>query len=105
MYSVSVIWYGQPGFRRTAGDSPILIDPFLTDQGDRCYPPPATATEFADVALVLCTPEPGSASTTPGRPAVPRTAHNTVRAGPRRADAPDQRPLPIVAVDLRTSAP
>jgi hypothetical protein len=60
MYSVSVTWYGQPGFRRTAGDSPILIDPFLTDRDDRCYPPPATATEFADVALVLCTPEPGS---------------------------------------------
>jgi L-ascorbate 6-phosphate lactonase len=57
MYSVSVTWYGQSGFRLTAGDSRILIDPFLTDRDDRCYPPPATATEFADVTLVLCTHE------------------------------------------------
>jgi L-ascorbate metabolism protein UlaG (beta-lactamase superfamily) len=57
MYSVSVTWYGQSGFRLTAGDSQILIDPFLTDRDDRCYPPPATATEFADVVLVLCTHE------------------------------------------------
>jgi L-ascorbate metabolism protein UlaG (beta-lactamase superfamily) len=28
MYSVSVTWYGQSGFRLTAGDSRILMDPF-----------------------------------------------------------------------------
>jgi L-ascorbate 6-phosphate lactonase len=57
MYSVSVTWYGQSGFRLAAGDSRILIDPFLTDRDDRRYPPPATAAEFADVTLVLCTHE------------------------------------------------
>jgi L-aminopeptidase/D-esterase-like protein len=57
MYSVSVTWYGQRGFRLAEGDSRILIDPFLTDRDDRCCPPPATAAEFADVTLVLCTHE------------------------------------------------
>jgi nucleoside-diphosphate-sugar epimerase/L-ascorbate metabolism protein UlaG (beta-lactamase superfamily) len=55
--SVSVTWYGQAGFRLTAGNSRVLIDPFLTDRSDRRYPPPATAADFADVTLVLCTHE------------------------------------------------
>ena len=53
----SVTWYGQSGFRLAAGDSRVLIDPFLTDRSDRHYPPPAAAAEFADVTLVLCTHE------------------------------------------------
>jgi L-ascorbate 6-phosphate lactonase len=57
MYFVSVTWYGQSGFRLAAGDSRILIDPFLSDRSDRRYPPPASAAEFADVTLVLCTHE------------------------------------------------
>ena len=57
MDSVSVTWYGQAGFRLAAGDSRVLIDPFLTDRHDRRYPPPATAADFADVTLVLCTHE------------------------------------------------
>ena len=32
MDSASVTWYGQAGFRLTAGDSRVLIDPFLTDR-------------------------------------------------------------------------
>jgi L-ascorbate 6-phosphate lactonase len=56
-YSVSVTWYGQSGFALAAGDSRVLIDPFLSDRADRNYPPPATAAEFADVTLVLCTHE------------------------------------------------
>jgi L-ascorbate metabolism protein UlaG (beta-lactamase superfamily) len=50
-------WYGQSGFRLTAGDSQVLIDPFLSDRADRRYPPPAAAADFADVTLVLCTHE------------------------------------------------
>jgi L-ascorbate 6-phosphate lactonase len=57
MDSVSVTWYGQAGFRLAAGDSRVLIDPFLTDRADRRYPPPAAAADFADVTLVLCTHE------------------------------------------------
>jgi len=57
MDSVSITWYGQSGFRLAAGDSRILIDPFLTDRSDRRYPPPASAADFADVTLVLCTHE------------------------------------------------
>ncbi len=57
MYSVSVTWYGQSGFRLAAGDSRVLLDPFFTDRDDRRYPPPASASEFADVTLVLCTHE------------------------------------------------
>ncbi len=53
----SVTWYGQSGFGVAAGGSRVLIDPFLTDRADRRYPPPATAAEFADVTLVLCTHE------------------------------------------------
>lgn len=53
----SVTWYGQSGFGVAAGDSRVLIDPFLTDRADRRYPPPATAADFADVTLVLCTHE------------------------------------------------
>jgi L-ascorbate 6-phosphate lactonase len=57
MHSVSVTWYGQAGFRLAGGDSQVLIDPFFTDRDDRRYPPPATAAEFKDVTLVLCTHE------------------------------------------------
>ena len=53
----SVTWYGQAGFRLAAGDSRVLIDPFLTDRADRRYRPPAAAPDFADVTLVLCTHE------------------------------------------------
>jgi L-ascorbate metabolism protein UlaG (beta-lactamase superfamily) len=54
---VSLTWYGQAGFRLAAGGSRVLIDPFLTDRDDRNYRPPATAADFADVSLVLCTHE------------------------------------------------
>ncbi len=57
MDSVSVTWYGQSGFRLAAGQSRVLIDPFLSDRPDRRYPPPASAPDFADVTLVLCTHE------------------------------------------------
>jgi L-ascorbate metabolism protein UlaG (beta-lactamase superfamily) len=54
---VSVTWYGQAGFRLAAGESRVLIDPFLTDRPDRRYRPAATAADFADITLVLCTHE------------------------------------------------
>jgi L-ascorbate 6-phosphate lactonase len=53
----SVTWYGQAGFRLAAGESRVLLDPFLTDRADRRYRPPAAAPDFADVTLVLCTHE------------------------------------------------
>jgi L-ascorbate 6-phosphate lactonase len=59
MASVSITWYGQSGFRLAAGDSRILIDPFLTERDDRRYPPPASAADFADITLVLGTHEHG----------------------------------------------
>ncbi len=55
--SADVTWYGQAGFRIAAGERRVLIDPFLTDRADRRYPPPATAADFADITLVLCTHE------------------------------------------------
>ena len=55
--SASLTWYGQAGFRLAAGDSRVLIDPFLTGRPDRRYRPPAAAADFADVTLVLCTHE------------------------------------------------
>ena len=55
--SASLTWYGQSGFRLAAGDSRVLIDPFLTDRADRRYRPPAAAPDFADITLVLCTHE------------------------------------------------
>jgi L-ascorbate 6-phosphate lactonase len=57
LFSTSITWYGQSGFRLTAGDSRILIDPFLSDRDDRRYPPPAAAADFADVTLLLSTHE------------------------------------------------
>jgi L-ascorbate metabolism protein UlaG (beta-lactamase superfamily) len=56
-HHASVTWYGQAGFRLVAGDSRVLIDPFLTDRTDRRYQPPAKASDFADITLVLCTHE------------------------------------------------
>ena len=56
-HHVSVTWYGQAGFRLVAGDSRVLIDPFLTDRADRRYQPPAGPADFADITLVLCTHE------------------------------------------------
>ena len=55
--SAAVTWYGQSGFRIAAGDSRVLIDPFLSHRSDRRYPPPATAADFANITLVLCTHE------------------------------------------------
>src|SRR6266581_2130936 len=55
--SASLTWYGQAGFRLAAGNSHVLIDPFLTGRPDRRYEPPAAAADFADVTLVLCTHE------------------------------------------------
>jgi len=54
---VSITWYGQAGFRLAAGDTRVLIDPFLTDRADRRYSPTATAADFPDITLVLCTHE------------------------------------------------
>ena len=53
----SLTWYGQAGFRLAAEKSRVLIDPFLTDRPDRRYRPPATAADFGDITLVLCTHE------------------------------------------------
>src|SRR5258707_12782826 len=55
--AASLTWYGQAGFRLTAGNSRVLIDPFLTGRPDRRYEPPATPAGFADVTPVLCTHE------------------------------------------------
>jgi L-ascorbate 6-phosphate lactonase len=55
----SLTWYGQSGFRLAAGESRVLVDPFLTDRPDRRYRPPAAAADFADITLVLCTHEHG----------------------------------------------
>jgi L-ascorbate metabolism protein UlaG (beta-lactamase superfamily) len=55
--TVAITWYGQSGFRLAAGEHQVLIDPFLSDRSDRRYPPPATAADFADITLVLCTHE------------------------------------------------
>src|SRR5258707_13682683 len=55
--AASLTWYGQAGFRLAAGNRRVLVDPFLTGRPDRRYEPPATAADFADVTLVLCTHE------------------------------------------------
>jgi L-ascorbate metabolism protein UlaG (beta-lactamase superfamily) len=54
---LTLTWYGQAGFRLEGGDSRVLIDPFLSERDNRCYPPPATAADFAGITLVLCTHE------------------------------------------------
>jgi L-ascorbate 6-phosphate lactonase len=54
---LTLTWYGQAGFRLDHGDSHVLIDPFLSDRHDRRYPPPATAADFTDITVVLCTHE------------------------------------------------
>lgn len=55
--SASVTWYGQAGFRIASAGTRVLIDPFLSDRPERHYPPPASAADFADITLVLCTHE------------------------------------------------
>lgn len=50
-------WYGQAGFRIEGGDSRVLIDLFLSERGNRRYPPPAAVADFADITLALCTHE------------------------------------------------
>lgn len=54
---LTITWYGQAGFRIEGGDSRVLIDLFLTNRGNRRYPPPATTADFADITMVLCTHE------------------------------------------------
>jgi L-ascorbate metabolism protein UlaG (beta-lactamase superfamily) len=54
---VTLTWYGQAGFRIEGGDSRLLIDPFLSERHNRRYPPVATAADFADITLALCTHE------------------------------------------------
>ena len=55
--SLTITWYGQAGFRLEGGDSRVLIDPFMSDRDNRRYPPVATAEDFGDVTLALCTHE------------------------------------------------
>lgn len=55
--SLTVTWYGQAGFRLAGGGSRVLIDPFLSDRDNRRYPPVATAGDFGDITLALCTHE------------------------------------------------
>jgi L-ascorbate metabolism protein UlaG (beta-lactamase superfamily) len=38
---VTFTWYGQAGFRLEGGDSRVLIDPFMSDRGNRRYQPVA----------------------------------------------------------------
>jgi L-ascorbate 6-phosphate lactonase len=54
---LTITWYGQAGFRLDAGDSHVLIDPYLSGRDDRRYPPSAKAEHFTDITLVLCTHE------------------------------------------------
>lgn len=54
---LTLTWYGQSGFRLDGGQSRVLVDPFLSERDDRSYPPPASAGDFTDVTLVLCTHE------------------------------------------------
>jgi L-ascorbate 6-phosphate lactonase len=64
---LTLTWYGQAGFRleSAAAGGPgqsnavgrVLIDPFLSERDNRRYPPPATAADFADITLLLCTHE------------------------------------------------
>lgn len=54
---LTLTWYGQSGFRLDGGQSRVLVDPFLADREDRCYPPVARAADFTDITLVLCTHE------------------------------------------------
>lgn len=55
--SLTITWYGQAGFRLEGGDSRILIDPYMSERDNRRYPPVATAEDFGDVTLALCTHE------------------------------------------------
>ena len=57
MSQVTVTWYGQAGFRIEGGDSRVLIDPYMSERDNRRYPPVATAADFADITLALCTHE------------------------------------------------
>lgn len=55
--SLTITWYGQAGFRLEGGDSRVLIDPYLSERDGRRYPPVASAEDFGDITLVLCTHE------------------------------------------------
>ncbi len=57
MAPLTITWYGQSGFRLESSTCRVLIDPFLSERDNRRYPPPATAADFADITLVLCTHE------------------------------------------------
>lgn len=54
---LTITWYGQAGFRIEGGDSRVLIDAFMSDRDNRRYPPVATAEDFGDITLALCTHE------------------------------------------------
>lgn len=55
--SLTLTWYGQAGFRLEGGDSRVLVDPYMSERDNRCYPPTATAGDFGDITLALCTHE------------------------------------------------
>src|SRR5579872_5191786 len=54
---LTLTWYGQAGFRLEGGDSRVLIDPFMSERDNRRYPPVATAEDFGDITVALCTHE------------------------------------------------
>jgi L-ascorbate 6-phosphate lactonase len=55
--TVRLTWYGQAGFRIDGGESRVLVDPYMSRRDNRRYSPVATADEFTDITLALCTHE------------------------------------------------
>ena len=54
---LGLCWLGQAGFALRTSDRTVLIDPFLTLNPDRLFPPPFPAGEARGIDLVLCTHE------------------------------------------------
>jgi L-ascorbate metabolism protein UlaG (beta-lactamase superfamily) len=54
---IVLMWLGQSSFALRAGDTLLLLDPFLSPHPDRLVPPPFPAHQAGGVDAVLCTHE------------------------------------------------
>ena len=52
-----LLWLGQSGFAIRVGGATVLVDPFLSPNPDRSFPPPLSPIEAHGVDVIACTHE------------------------------------------------
>lgn len=109
---VTLTWLGQAGFALQGDGATVLVDPFLSQRGDRRIPPPLDPRQLSDVDLLLCTHEhwdhfdaPTVAAVAQASPQARIVVPAPVTAQVLAAGVPAQRVVGAVAHEALTDLP